>query len=97
MNSRYFEVEEPYYALIKAGDEEELMEIYFESIKKLTNEEWIPGKYKEIDKEHAVATIAIAIQMWESDPYLDSEQLLDKIFTLFKSDEKVLLMDGNIQ
>lgn len=66
LNSRYFEVEEPYYALIKAGDEEELMEIYFESIKKLTNEEWIPGKYKEIDKEHAVATIAIAIQMWES-------------------------------
>ena len=95
--SRYFEIVEPYYALIKAGGEEELKEIYFESVKKLTNEEWLPEKYKEIDKEHAVTTIVNAIQMWEEDQFLDSEQLLNKVFGLFNSDEKVLLMDGNIQ
>lgn len=52
---RYFEIQQPYYALIAAENEEKALEVYTELVSDIDDEETFYDEMKEIDKADARA------------------------------------------
>ncbi|TPE70651.1 hypothetical protein [Halalkalibacterium halodurans] len=54
MTKKFYEVDSPYYALIKAGSKEEAIEEYVRSVADNENGE-VDGNIEEVDREYALA------------------------------------------
>lgn len=82
---RFFEIHEPYYALLKAEDEEQAKKEY-ESAVAFIDE---PNEIKEVEKDYALVKFS---QTKDEDGNLLS---LDEILDEFRGKERsVLLIDG---
>ena len=85
MESKYFEITEPYYALIRAKDKGEAIEIYIEQVAD-DEEKELNKNIKEIDGDIALGKLVKC---------LERELAVSEALNRFKN-EDILLIDSNL-
>ena len=88
---KYFEIREPYYALIKAKNSEDAIEVYVKNVS--DNDESYPIKdyIEEVESDYALVMLSRASA--EDNEQIPIKDLLDDFRTYESS---VLLVDGNL-
>ncbi|CAF1778288.1 hypothetical protein NRS6094_04348 [Bacillus subtilis] len=91
MSKHYFEVLDPYYALIKADSGEEAEKIYNEFVADTDDYEDFQEEIKEVDREYALLSFS---RVRDEDGTLME---ISKVMEEFSKDESdILIMDGSL-
>ncbi len=86
----FYEIHDPYYALIKANDDEEAVKKYIEVV---AGEE---SEFESLAEECEPVSKAYAYERFISAPCEDGKQLIENL-KYFNSDEvEILLIDGSL-
>lgn len=91
----FYEVDDPYYALIAAHNEEECLDIYTQVVSEVEDEDWFFAGLKSIRRLTAVDKVAESFRNEEIDEkrrYHESVKLVYECET-----PKLLLMDQSIK
>lgn len=90
MNKKYYEIKEPYYALLKAKNKNEAISIYTGKICD-TEDESLSSKIKEVDRDYAIAKYSRTLSE-------DGKEIpLEEILTCIKEDRsKLMIIDGEL-
>lgn len=90
---KFFEIQDPYYAVIAAKDRNECLHIYTETV---TDEESFLADPVEIKSTVAIENLAKAISD-ETGRKIGLEKASDEVFACIKNDEQcVLVMDSSL-
>lgn len=82
---RYFEIEQPYYGLMKANNEEEAIKIYTETIADDDPDSPLIDEIKEVERDYALVVHARAVS--EEGKYETIKTLLEN----FNDDKAAIL------
>lgn len=89
---KYFEIEEPYYALIRAESEEEAKEIYNEIVAE--EDEFNLAVFTEITEEEAFKKFSNP-KVWKGDN-VSSWQIKTTFLNVLSEGATILLVDGDL-